>query len=369
LELPEELLESPLQITNPIHRKKIIAHVKLLGASIESQLRSTPRGRRGQTPRSPSNWSAGPSAGMQGRNALVLTTDDQFGGSDEDILSSAGAASLQRVASGASSNVGTGGLPGCSSAASSNRASGSMARHKELSRVSSDFSRPGSAMADRAAARRGRSMDRLAMLQQRSQGNVTLSTSRRPVIGGSRNTSPTGTAGSLRSVGNMSRQSVQSGSSRRQGSRGPPDGKAMSASGKRIDAWGELSPSTSRKGSFGKMPAGGEVTRDYGGALASPLAARRDCEPNSSYYYKATFNAPVIGKSSPRVGTAVIGRAPRRTPEQLGPAKSSSPGPAYRPAPPDWRNVRVGGAIGAAQRFAYHRPNSNHWLNESSDDY
>jgi len=265
---------------------------------------------------------------------------------------------LQRaeMASGASFNGGTGGISGCSSGGSSNLASG---RHQDLSVVSSNFSGHGVALADRAAARRGRSMDRLAMLQrgQVTPRNGPLSTSRRRT-GDSQATSPTGTAGSLHSVGALSRQSIGSQSRRRQGSRGPQDGKAIAASGKKIDAWGELSPSTSRKGSFGKT-ADGQGSRDSCAAgIVSPLSPRRGLDdPTTSYYYKATFNR------SPQ--STVIGSARRRQPE-LGP-KSCSPGPAYRPQV-DWAKIRTGGTIGAAERFAYHRPNCNHWLNEVSDD-
>lgn len=355
LELPEDLLDSELGIKNPIHRKKIVAHVKLLGASIEtltqSRLQRPPCGQRGQTARSSRpNWASGPEAAV--RNTLDISGC----GSDEDVLSSAGAASWQRgeIASGASSNGGTGGLLGCYSGASSNLAYG---RHQDLSVVSSNFSGHGTALASRAAARRGRSMDRLAYLQQTGQVTPRCGPLSRQRSGDSQATSPTGTVGSLRSVGVFSQQSLVSQTRRRQGSRGPQDGKAMAASGKRIDAWGELGPSTSRKGSFGKLDR--QASREYSGAHpCTPLSPRRDCDPVTSYYYKATL------QRSPQ--SAVIGSARRRLSE-LGPSKSVSPGPVYRPQV-EWTKLRVGGAIGGAKRFGYDRPNCNAWLNEVRDD-
>lgn len=352
LELSEDLLDSELGIKNPIHRKKILGHVKLLNGELiqrlpQPQLRSTPRGRRTATPRSgpsstPPTW-VGPGSTARG----ALACDDQGDDISEDIMSSAGAASLKR---GASS---TGGLPGSSAASS-------LLPRKEHSVLSSNYSCHGNALADRAAARRTRSMERLVLLQQRNQA-----LSRRlagppgsPPQSSRQSGCPPSPTGSFRSAGALSRVSNTS-SRRRAGSNKPPDGKAIAASGKRIDAWGELGPSTSRKGSFGKMPAGGEVSRTVG-PHDSPIAARRDtADPctSSSYFYKATFQRS--NKS------AMIPRA-RRPMDDLTP-KSASPGPAYRPQA-EWTKLRVGGTIGAATRFNYHSPTRCHWLCEVSED-
>jgi len=335
LELPEDLLDTHLLVHNPIHRKKIVAHVKLLSIALAPPRCPPQRGRRAMERGPGRSASSSP-------NSASRALDEQD--DCEDFLSSGGAASLQRSSTGG---------------ASSNLASGRLRSRKELSQGSSSFSSgKGTALAERAAARRGRSLDRLAALQQSqalrrcpSHGTESSLTPRlRPES--SYNSAMMSARGS-----SMGGNTMRSSGSQRIGC-GPADGKVMILRGKRVDAWGELGPSHSRKGSFGGFVKNSrEASRDTG-PLPDPLGPVSDASPVSSFYYKASFE-----KGSTR--SAVMGSAPRKLLSDIG-QKSCSPGPAYRPRV-EWKKLQVGGTIGRAQRLRYDRPNCHHWLSEVQD--
>lgn len=223
----------------------------------------------------------------------------------------------------------------------------------------------GNYMADRAAARRGRSLDRLSVLQQ-SQGSSpgrTTAGSRSNSARGSQN----GTMNSLqqsesmRSIGASSRNSTNMSVSQRRG-RGPSDGKILTMRGKRATALGELTTSCSRKGSFGKTRGSSprEGSRTYS-PNGDPLGPPSDSNPYTMYYKASFIRSPVTATISPQSRKPY----PQLDSDNLR-QSACSPGPGYRPkVDPLWSKVRVGGTIGAAQRFVYNRPNSTNWMNMS----
>jgi hypothetical protein len=340
LELPEDLLETELLITNPIHRKKIIAHAKLLGGMPSEQLATSPQqGRRSErTPRSPatpssaSQWSAGACASAVRQRSW----DDQCAASDyeeQDFMSSAGAASLQRGQRSAASSTGGTGMPGASDVTSTFASSRPM-RRKEPSTLSCGFYNHGDTLAERAAVRRGRSMDRVALLQRNLQVRRS---------GGSG-------AASARSS-----QSADPTPRQQQGllsGRGP--GKVLSIRGKQVNGWGQLSPSCSRRGSWGRSAEQGSPRCDV---LAKPAPFADD--PTTSYYYKESFERSTQG--------TVLSPSSRQTLEfrQQG---TKTPGPGTYKPKARWQELQIGGAIGAADRFRYDRRNCGLWLRETEDD-
>lgn len=355
LELTEDVLESQLSIRNIIHRKKIIAHAKLL--AMPASQPSTP---------SPSRTSKMNSPASRERSTRVDWSPEARRVGDRTSAAS-------RSASSSHSPCASNDAYGVSSPARAHPRFPNGVDDREFEdSLNSSFQGPlyrsrscellgSSAMLDkdapaqgygaysaaRAAARRRQPRRSFPQASNGIDGsNVSASFSYSP--------SQRRRSGGVRSSPDSSTSYRSSDSRKVLPSKVPP----ASTKGQRVQGFGELGPSCSTRGSWGtprpRQPwGGGGMGKDH-----HQFVPHSDVDPLSSHYYKASM---LCGPRS-----TAINRADRKLfdlPWQVAATRSarSTPGPGK---PVRSTKNHLGGAFPKDERFTYDRQNCFNWIRE-----
>lgn len=395
LELTEDELDTQLSIRNPIHRKKIVAHAKLLAAAATPSPRISPR----ISPRS-SSAPTSPQLSSPGSRGRVTRADGapRRGARAGDVTARALQNARLSSSEGSDYEEVAGVLARTRSCEPSFNQGFSSANDKEpLHQGYGTFSKA------RAAARRRQSQNRGGTTQAVSAGGSTVSGSPLPSPrdrrsgastaqgsplqsprdlrgGGSQvpgsplqrsiSRSSTGSKDSLvgpfvaHHVGitRENNQSVKS-SAGRKGvllSNVPP----ASTGGRRAFGFGELSPSCSTKGSWGsprtRQPLAGSA---YVACDHSQFIPHSDTNPMTSHYYKDSMQtAPqytAINRADRKSFDLPWQRATMRTAKQV-------PGPGIYQT--SMAKDHLGGAMEKGDRFNYNRKAGLNWLKEMKSD-